>query len=124
EPGASAAIYAVELARRQGARVSVDLSTWSLIDDAYRERVRRCRPDLVFATEPERDVFGPLSTGWVVKRGAAGVTVDGLDHPAHPVEAVDPTGAGDAFAAGYLVSGIQIGLEAAAQCCAKLGAMP
>ncbi len=124
EPGASAAIRAVELARDHGARVSVDLSTWSLIDDAYRERVRCCRPDLVFATERERDVFGPLAAGWLVKRGAAGVTVDGVNHPAHPVRAVDPTGAGDAFAAGYLVGGIQVGLEAAARCCGKLGAMP
>jgi sugar/nucleoside kinase (ribokinase family) len=124
EPGASAAVRAVELARGQGARVSVDLSTWSLIDDAYRERVRRCDPGLVFATEREREVFGPLTAEWVVKRGAAGVTVNGVNHPAHPVEAVDPTGAGDAFAAGYLVGGVQRGLEAAARCCAKLGAMP
>ena len=124
EPGASAAVRAVALARGQGARVSVDLSTWSLIDDAYRERVRRCAPDLVFATARERMVFGPLDAEWVVKHGAAGVTVEGVDHPAHPVEAVDPTGAGDAFAAGYLVGGVQLGLEAAARCCAKLGAMP
>jgi sugar/nucleoside kinase (ribokinase family) len=124
EPGASAAVRAVELAREQGARVSVDLSTWSLIDDAYRGRVRHCNPDLVFATEHEREIFGPLPTEWILKRGAAGVTVGGVNHPAHPVEAVDPTGAGDAFAAGYLVGGVQLGLEAAARCCAKLGAMP
>jgi sugar/nucleoside kinase (ribokinase family) len=45
-------------------------------------------------------------------------------HPAVPVEVVDATGAGDALAAGFLVGGPQLGLEAAARCCAKLGAMP
>ena len=47
-----------------------------------------------------------------------------MKHPALPIGLVDPTGAGDAFAAGYLVGGVALGLEAAARCCAKLGAMP
>jgi sugar/nucleoside kinase (ribokinase family) len=37
---------------------------------------------------------------------------------------VDPTGAGDAFAAGYLVGGIPLGLQAAARAVATMGAMP
>jgi sugar/nucleoside kinase (ribokinase family) len=37
---------------------------------------------------------------------------------------VDPTGAGDAFAAGYLVGGVRVGLAAAARAVAKMGAMP
>jgi sugar/nucleoside kinase (ribokinase family) len=37
---------------------------------------------------------------------------------------VDTTGAGDALAAGYLVGGAELGLEAAARCCAQPGAMP
>ena len=45
-------------------------------------------------------------------------------HPARPVRAVDPTGAGDAFAAGYLVGGVSLGLDAAARAVAKMGAMP
>jgi sugar/nucleoside kinase (ribokinase family) len=40
------------------------------------------------------------------------------------VDAVDSTGAGDAFAAGYLVGGIGMGLAAAARAVAKMGAMP
>ena len=59
-----------------------------------------------------------------MKRGADGVVVDGEAYPAVPTEVVDATGAGDAFAAGFLVGGVEAGLEAAARCCAKLGAMP
>jgi len=82
------------------------------------------RPDVVFAGERERETFGPLETSWVVKRGSAGVVVGGVEHAALDVDAVDTTGAGDAFAAGYLVGGVELGLAAAARCVAKLGAMP
>jgi sugar/nucleoside kinase (ribokinase family) len=37
---------------------------------------------------------------------------------------VDTTGAGDAFAAGYLLGGPQLALEAAARCVGRMGAMP
>jgi sugar/nucleoside kinase (ribokinase family) len=124
EPVAGAALHAAELARAEGASISVDLSAWSLIDERFRERVRRCEPETVLATEAERDAFGPLDAAWVVKRGPDGVNVAGVDHPALPTEIVDPTGAGDAFAAGFLVGGVQLGLEAASRCCAKLGGMP
>jgi ribokinase len=124
EPLASAARRAVELARRSGAVISVDLSAWSLIDDTFREQVRACAPETVFATEREREEFGPLKSSWVVKLGAAGVNVAGVNHPALETEVVDPTGAGDAFAAGFLVGGVELGLEAASRCCAKLGSMP
>jgi sugar/nucleoside kinase (ribokinase family) len=59
-----------------------------------------------------------------VKLGARGVRAGGTRHPAHPVDAVDSTGAGDAFAAGYLVGGVSMGLAAAARAVAKMGAMP
>jgi ribokinase len=124
EPIASAAARAAELARASGARVSVDLSTWSSIDDAFRARVHALTPDVVFAGERERDTFGVLETDWIVKRGAEGVVAAGARHGAVATQVVDATGAGDAFAAGYLVGGVELGLEAAARCCAKLGAMP
>ena len=124
EPAAGAALHAVELARASGARVSLDLSAWTLIDEPFSQRARHAAPDVIFATEREQEVFGALETEWVVKRGAAGVRVAGVDHPALPASVVDPTGAGDAFAAGYLVGGVRLGLEAAARCVSTLGAMP
>ena len=39
-------------------------------------------------------------------------------------DVVDTTGAGDAFAAGYLLGGPQLALEAAARCVGQMGAMP
>jgi sugar/nucleoside kinase (ribokinase family) len=126
DPLAGAALRAGELARAAGAAVSLDVSTWTLVDDAFRARARALAPDTIFASERERDALGGqhLDVRWVVKRGAGGVTVDGADHPALAVDVVDPTGAGDALAAGVLVDGPTLGLEAAARCCAKLGAMP
>jgi sugar/nucleoside kinase (ribokinase family) len=44
--------------------------------------------------------------------------------PAPAAEVLDTTGAGDALAAGYLVGGPELGLEAAARCVSKLGTMP
>ena len=46
------------------------------------------------------------------------------EHAALDVDVVDPTGAGDALAAGFLVGGIELGLEAAARCVSQAGAMP
>ena len=124
EPVAAAALRAGELARASGAQLSLDLSSWTLIDDAFRERARALAPDLVFAVEREREALGELTARWIVKRGADGVVVDGVAHPAVPTEVVDATGAGDALAAGFLVGGVEAGLEAAARCCARIGAMP
>jgi ribokinase len=121
------------VARAGGARTSVDLSSVSVIEsfgaEAFAERLERIAPDLVFATEPERlalpsntVVLG--NTSWVVKRGAAGIEVDGAAHPAAAADVVDTTGAGDALAAGFLVGGAARGLEAAARCVGSLGSMP
>jgi ribokinase len=124
EPISAAATHAARAARQHGARISVDLSTWTLVDDAFRARVLDVAPDIVFANEPESEALGALDATWVVKRGEQGIVVDGKAFPAVPVEAVDATGAGDALAAGFLVGGPEVGLAAAARCCAKLGSMP
>jgi ribokinase len=124
EPIASAAAAAAQAARRHGAQVSLDLATWALASDGFRERVRALAPDVVFANERERSVVDELDTRWVLKRGAGGIVVDGEAFPALPTTAIDPTGAGDALAAGFLVGGPTLGLEAAAVCCSRLGALP
>lgn len=113
-----------EAAALRAPQVSLDLSAVSLIDDAFRARARRLAPDVVFATEAERSAFGSLDTMWVVKRGPAGIEVDGRVYPARPAQVVDTTGAGDALAAGFLVGGPELGLEAAARCVAAVGSWP
>ncbi len=124
EPIASASVAAAALAREHGARVAVDISTWTLVDEPFRERVRAIAPELVFATEAEQDAVGELDTRWVLKRGARGLEVDGRSYASVATVVVDTTGAGDALAAGYLVGGAELGLEAAARCCSRMGAMP
>lgn len=123
-PIAAAAARAVEIARSNGAVISLDVSARSLVDATYRRRALELTPDIVFATDTEFDALTGLETRWVVKHGAKGVTVDGVDYPAPDVGVVDATGAGDAFAAGFLVGGIELGLDAAERCLRKMGAMP
>jgi sugar/nucleoside kinase (ribokinase family) len=126
EPVATAAARAAELA----AAVSVDLSSWSAIRDfgpeRVRERVRALAPDVVFANEDEEEIVGGRIGGatWIVKLGARGARFDDEIVPARPTTVLDTTGAGDAFAAGWLVGGAELALEAAARCVAQLGSMP
>lgn len=115
---------AVETARDAGVPVSLDLNYRSALwtpaeaGECLHDLVKRA--DLVFATEQEARLvvpgddpaglaaalaaLGPRDV--LVKRGAAGVVAHcaGTLHvqPAHKVPVVDPVGAGDAFAAGYL----------------------
>jgi sugar/nucleoside kinase (ribokinase family) len=131
EPVASAALRATALARAGGARVSVDLSSWSTIRDTGAERfrglVQSLEPDVVFTNEDEEKVFGgPLSGAtWILKRGARGCSFDGDERAALPVsDVVDTTGAGDALAAGWIVGGPDLALEAAARCVQRMGSMP
>jgi ribokinase len=135
----SAAAGAAAAVRAAGGTVSIDLASWSAIRDfgseRFRSRLERIQPDVVFANEPEGEIFNyqlPAET-WVLKRGADGCLIgrggERLRLPALPTVVVDSTGAGDAFAAGFLLGGSleergRRGLEAAARCVAQLGAMP
>ena len=129
-----AALRAAELARGNGARVSVDLSAWTRIRQhgpvRFREQLEELEPDVIFANEPEWEIVGAacgLAPTAVVKRGARGLLVLGeqrVELPAREGEVVDATGAGDAFAAGFLVGGPELALDAAARCVATVGAMP
>ena len=129
EPVRGAALAAAAAAARHSARLSVDLSSTAMIEafgpEEFRELIVSLRPDVVFGTEAEADLLGgALHDRLVAKLGPHGVRVAGRHYPAVPVTAVDSTGAGDAFAAGYLVGGVELGLQAAARAVAKMGAMP
>jgi ribokinase len=128
EPIGTAAERAAELARAAGARVSVDLSSVNVIreygPERLAERFVRIRPNVVFGNEAEHDELPVPSEKHIVKRGARGATIDGRDYAPVPGDVVDTTGAGDALAAGYLVGGPELALEAAARCVANLGTMP
>ena len=131
EPVRSTARRAVELARAGGAHVSIDLASWSGIRDSgadvFRELVLELKPNVVFANEDEERIArGPFSgVTWILKRGAGGCSFDGDERQALPVErVVDSTGAGDALAAGWIVGGPDLALEAASRCVQQLGAMP
>jgi sugar/nucleoside kinase (ribokinase family) len=100
--------------------------------DRLRAALQELKPELVFANEREREDVEPVDpvvgATWVLKRGPAGCAVerDGerAEFPAVAAHVIDTTGAGDAFAAGYLVGGVELGLETAARCISQLGAMP
>ena len=143
EPIGATALRAARLAREAGARVSVDVAAWTEVRrygaERFRELLGRLAPDVLFATEAEWALLGleapaadpaPLA---VLKRGARGCTIlapgFARDFPAVAGEAVDPTGAGDALAAGFLLGGspdeaARRGLEAAARCVATVGSLP
>ena len=123
-------------ARDRGIHVSVDLASAAMIDNydpaGFAVAVAELAPDVVFANADE---WRAVRRHWrrpttvVVKDGARAVTVIGPDgdevrHRVEPAEPVDPTGAGDALAAGYLVGGIELGIEAAARRVARRGAQP
>jgi sugar/nucleoside kinase (ribokinase family) len=140
EPVSHAALLAAKLARERGARVSVDVATWTELRAygpvQFRELLDTIAPDVLFATEAEWEMLGgaylTAPTG-VIKRGARGCIVATEDARLDlaPVEAqvVDATGAGDALAAGFLLGGsleeaARRGLETAARCVARVGSMP
>ena len=132
-PIRDASVRAAALARGGGARVSLDLSATSAIEEVgvgpFREIVRELRPDVVFGNAEEMRLVGRLDAEIVAeKRGARGCVVrrGGKEraYAAEPTELVDTTGAGDAFAAGFLLDGPELGLRAAARCVATMGAFP
>jgi ribokinase len=112
--------------------VSLDLSATVALEQAglglVREVIAEHQPAVVFGNEEEIALLEPEAETVVVKRGARGVSVqtrgETREHPAVQAEAVDTTGAGDAFAAGFLLAGAELGVEAAARCVGQLGAMP
>src|SRR5260370_36731105 len=102
--------------------------------------LKRLRPDLLFGTEPEAEALGVQIEGVerlarvaVVKRGSAGCSVFGDVIPAPRRKEVDPTGAGDAFAAAFSVfylkgapyiEAARKAVELASQAASQMGARP
>jgi sugar/nucleoside kinase (ribokinase family) len=114
-------------------RVSLDVSSTAAVEEigvpSFLALVAQIRPAIVFATEDEAKLVGDLEAETlVVKRGARGCVVrrggEERDYAAVPAEVIDTTGAGDAFAAGFLLGGPELALEAAARCVSRMGAMP
>ena len=123
EPLATAARHGLALGRAEGAEVSLDLSSIGPLLEggrrAARDLVASVHPDILFATESEAEGYlgrhgverlvdeAPIV---VIKRGARGARIlarvgaDVLrfDVATRPVAAVDSTGAGDAFDAGFI----------------------
>lgn len=135
-PIATTAETVIGWAHERGIAVSIDASSVALLDDvgsgAVIELLGRLAPAVVFANGDEAtalDIAGPIAAAiTVVKRGArpAVLYADGVrrEVPAEPVDEVgDTTGAGDAFAAGFLtadwradpVEACRIGHRAAAE---------
>ena len=131
EPVRGAALHAAGLARSAGAGITADLASWSAIRDsgvdAFSEALRALAPEVVFANEEEERLVDRsfVDAFWIVKHGARGCSFGEDKREALPVERVlDTTGAGDALAAGWIVGGPELALEAAARCVQQVGAMP
>jgi sugar/nucleoside kinase (ribokinase family) len=91
----ASALAAIERARAAGMTVSVDPSSWALLRPGAIPAV-----DLLLPNEREAELLD--GGDMVVKLGPGGARWGDLHVAAEPVDVVDTTGAGDAFAAGFL----------------------
>jgi sugar/nucleoside kinase (ribokinase family) len=115
EPIGASTRAALAEVRRAGGNVSVDVSSVGAVSAFGRERfvelLRSLAPDVVLATDEEAALLGSWRPGLlVVKRGADAVLVEPaggtvVEVPVGAVDGVvDTTGAGDAFAGGFLAA--------------------
>ena len=141
EPLAGAARAAIRAVRDAGGMLAIDLSsaegirTYGAARMAYT--LARLKPEVLFATESEAETLAvpldSLAQVPVVKLGSAGSRIFGRTIAAPPVKTLDPTGAGDAFAAAFCVAWLngappleaaERGVEAASHSVMVAGARP
>jgi fructokinase len=104
---ADAVVAAAEQVAAQGGRVSLDPNLRPDADPGVRARLNRIArlAHVLFPSEGELDGLQTAPGALVCHtHGAGGATVSGVRVPAPEVEEVDPTGAGDTFAAAFVAA--------------------
>jgi ribokinase len=151
EASRAVVLEAIALAREHGAPVSLDLGAPHLVHQVgeaqYVRLLQAARPRVLFANDVEAamlagagdpvDAVSALAEIAIVKRGGSGCIVhDGRTRvavDAFPAEEIDPTGAGDAFAAGTIAAlaagraileSVRAGAALGARCVAVVGGRP
>ncbi|WP_437594945.1 carbohydrate kinase family protein [Sorangium sp. So ce1000] len=148
-----AVMWLAEEARRRGVPIAIDAASVGFLREVgvgtFLEWTRGMSTLLANADEAEAlsgtdDVIeqmvalGTYFERVIIKRGARGAAVGGrqgvrLDMPAPQVEVVDTTGAGDAFAAGFITAELEgtgeaeclrRGIEAGSKAVKQLGGQP
>ena len=112
EPLGAATRTAIDLVRKAGGMLSIDLSSAAGLREYGAARIAgdlaSLRPELLFATAAESQTVGvPLEDVAkvpVLKLGPDGCRVSGRQIRSPQVQEVDATGAGDAFAAAFCAS--------------------
>ena len=108
EPVAGAALARGRARASRRRAVSIDLSAWSLIDEPFRERVRRCAPETVLRdrARTRRLRRARRRAGWSSAGPTALTWTAWTTPPSRPRSSTRPAPA-TRFAAGFLVGGVR-----------------